>query len=67
MSNDMTEKACKGTFTAIDPLAKQGHLKIIKDVLETGGVRPASPDDEIIMMNASDKAISDLSKQIKRH
>jgi hypothetical protein len=25
----MKEKAEKGTLTAIDPLAKQGHLKII--------------------------------------
>ena len=63
----MKEKAEKGTLTAIDPLAKQGHLKIIQDVLETGGVTPASPDDEIIMMNASDKAMSNMSNQIKRH
>jgi hypothetical protein len=64
----MKEKARAGTFTTIDPLEKEnGHLKIIENILKTGGVKPASSNDDIIMINASDKAISQLRNQIKKH
>jgi hypothetical protein len=64
----MKEKAREGILTTIDPLENEkGHLKIIENILKTGGVKPASPNDDIIMINASDKAISQLNKQIKKH
>ena len=64
IAEDMKSKAESGKLCPIKPLEKQGHIKILENVLETGGI---CTEDDVISINASDKAINALDKQIGKH